>query len=357
MMVHRIMGVIAVCAVVAGCQEKATAPEPTRPVLSMVVAPMEATNVTIVGTVQPHFKTDFGFRMLGRLIARPVNVGETVQKGQTLAAVDPFAAEFAVRSSLAELSKAQGRLANASGNADRQRTLIETGATTKATLDSAEQSDAAAQAAVIRAQANLTIAREQLSYTKVSADYAGVVTAIGAEVGQVVGPGQTVVTVARPDIREAVIDVADDLASALQIGMPLVVMLQLDPQIRAEGKVREIAPQSDAVTRSRRVRITLDAPPETFRLGTTITTAIPSGAVRGFRVPATAILTKDGKSSVWLLDPATKSVTLRSVQLAPNTDGSVEVTSGIEAGARIATAGVHHLKEGQKIRFEQEVTP
>ena len=190
-----------------------------------------------------------------------------------------------------------------------------------------------------------------------SADYAGVVTAIGAEVGQVVAPGQTVVTIARPDIREAVIDVADDLASALQIGMPLVVLLQLDPQIRAEGKVREIAPQSDAVTRSRRVRVTLYAPPETFRLGTTITTAIPGGAVRGFRLPATAILTKDGKSSVWLLDPATKSVTLRNVQLIPNADGSVAVTSGIEAGARIVTAGVHHLKEGQKVRTEQEVTP
>jgi membrane fusion protein, multidrug efflux system len=357
MMALRITTVIAACAMVAGCQEKATAPEPVRPVLSMVIAPMEATDVAVVGTVQPQFKTDFGFRVLGRLIARPVNVGETVQKGQTLAAVDPFAAEFAVRSSLAELLKAQGRLANASAIADRQHTLIETGATTKATVDSAEQSDAAAGAAVVRAESNLTIAREQLSYTKVTADYAGVVTAVGAEVGQVVAPGQTVVTVARSDIREAVIDVADDLANALQVGMPLGVTLLLDPQIRAEGKVREIAPQSDSVTRSRRVRITLDAPPEAFRLGTTVTTAIPGAPVRGFRLPTTAILTKDGKSGVWLLDTASKSVTFRDVQLVPDTEGSVDVTSGIDAGARVVTAGVHHLKQGQKVRIEQEVTP
>jgi RND family efflux transporter MFP subunit len=348
---------IAAFAVLAASQEKAMAPEPIRPVLSMIVAPMETTNVTVVGTVQPQFKTDFGFRMLGRLIARPVNIGETVEKGQALAAVDPLAAELAVRSSLAELSTAQGRLANASGTAERQRTLIETGATNKATLESAEQSNAAAQAAVVRAQANLTKAREQLGYARISADYAGVVTAVGAEVGQIVAPGQTVVTVARPDIREAVIDVADQLAGALRIGMQLGVTLQLDPGIRAEGKVREIAPQSDAVTRSRRVRITLEAPPDAFRLGTTVTTVIPGGPVRGFRLPATAILTKDGKSSVWLVDPATRSVTLRDVQLAPNTDGSVDVTGGIEAGARIATAGIHHLKEGQKVRIEQEATP
>jgi RND family efflux transporter MFP subunit len=354
MMAVRLVAVISACAIIAGCQEKANGPEPIRPVLSMLVAPLEATNVAVVGTVQPQFKTDYGFRMLGRLIARPINIGETVEKGQALAAVDPFAAELAVRSALAELSTAQGQLANASGIAERQRTLIETGATTKATLDSAEQSNAAAQAAVIRAQSNLTKAREQLGYAKIMAEYSGVVTAVGVQVGQIVAPGQTVVTIARPDIREAVIDVADDLASALQIGMPLAVTLQLDPRVRADGKVREIAPQADSVTRTRRVRITLDAPPETFRLGSTITTLIPGKSARGFLLPATAILATDGKSSVWLVDPATNSVTRREVLLVANNDGSVDVTSGIEAGARVVTAGVHHLREGQKVRLEQE---
>jgi RND family efflux transporter MFP subunit len=350
----RMIGVITACALVAGCQQKAEAPEPIRPVLSMLVAPLEANTVAVVGTVQAQFKTDYGFRMLGRLIARPVNIGEAVEKDQILAAVDPFAAELAVRSAQAELSTAQGQLANASATAERQRTLIETGATTKATLDSAEQSNAAAQAAVIRSQSSLTKAREQLGYTKVKAEYAGVVTAVGVQVGQVVAPGQTVVTIARPDIREAVIDVADDLAGALEIGMPLAVTLQMDPGVRANGKVREIAPQSDSVTRTRRVRITLDAPPETFRLGSTITTLIAGKPARGFRLPATAILTTDGKPSVWVIDPASKSVTRREVELVSNDDGSVDVTRGIEAGARVVTAGVHHLKEGQKVRLEQE---
>jgi RND family efflux transporter MFP subunit len=322
----------------------------------MVIAPLEAATVAVVGTVQPQFKTDYGFRMLGRLIARPVNVGDTVAAGQALAAVDPFAAEFAVRSSQADLSTAQGQLVNAAATAERQRTLIETGATTKATLDAAEQSNAAAQASVIRSQSNVTKAREQLSYTKLNAEYGGVVTAVGVQVGQIVNPGQTVLTVARPDIREAVIDVSDDLAGALRIGMPLTVTLQLDPRNRASGKVREIAPQADQVTRARRIRITLESPPETFRLGSTITALIPSQRAGGFRLPATAILTRDGKSSVWLVDPTTRSVALREVQVTSNDDGSVNVTSGIEAGTRVVTAGVHHLKEGQQVRLEQEAS-
>lgn len=350
----RVAFFLAVASFLAGCDRKAEPPAPVRPVLSMVVAPNEATNVAVVGTLQPQFKTDFGFRMLGRLIARSVNVGETVEKGQPLAAVDPFAAELAVRSALAEVSTAQGQLANASGTADRQRTLIETGATTKATLDTAEQGNAAAQAAVIRAQSNLTKAREQLGYTKVSADYSGVVTAIGAEVGQVVSPGQTVVTVARPDVREAVIDVGDELANEMRIGMRLIVTLQLDQKIRTEGKVREIAPQSDAVTRSRRVRITLASPPETFRLGTTVTTLIPGPTLPGLLLPSTAVFTKNGTSNVWLLDPASRTVASREVQLVKDYGGKLYVTGGIAAGDRIVTAGVHHLKDGQKVRLEQD---
>lgn len=354
MTVLRIAGVVVACVLVAGCGKKAEQPEPIRPVLSMVVAPLEATSLAVVGTVEPQFRTDYGFRMLGRLIARPVNVGDTVEKGQLLAAVDPFAAELAVRSALAELSTAQGQFANASNTANRQRTLIESGATTKATLDSAEQSSAAAQAAVTRAQSNLTKAREQLSYTKLEAEYAGVVTAVGVQVGQIVNPGQTVVTVARPDIREAVIDVADELAGMLKIGTPLTVRLQLDQRIQAAGKVREVAPQADAVTRTRRVRITLEAPPDTFRLGSTITTLIPDKPRRGYPLPSTAILTENGQSSVWVIDPATKSVSKRKVQVVRDDDNSVEVTDGIKAGERVARAGVHQLKEGQRVRLEGE---
>jgi RND family efflux transporter MFP subunit len=357
MSVSRILAVIAAALLVAGCGDKSETKPAIRPVLSTVVAPLQATNLAVVGTVEPQFKTDYGFRMLGRLIARPINVGDVVEKGQTLAAVDPFAAELAVRSAQADLATAQAQLVNASGTANRQRALIETGATTKATLDSAEQGDAAAQAAVVRAQSALTKAREQLSYTKIEAQYAGVVTAVGAQIGQVVNPGQMVATVARPDIREAVIDVADDIVGVLKIGTPLTVALQLDPHVRVDGKVREIAPQADQVTRARRVRITLENPPETFRLGTTITTLIPSKPSRGFRLPATAILRQGDQASVWVVDTAKGSVSKRNVQVAPSDNGTVLVTDGLEVGMRIVTAGVHHLQEGQMVRFEREVTP
>ena len=344
------------CAALAACKEEAPPPVAVRPVLSTVVTPDAAENAVVVGTVQPQFKTELGFRVLGRLILRSVNIGDSVVKGQTVAAIDPAALELAVRMAKADLSTSQAQFVNAAGTEGRQRTLIETDATTKATLDSAEQARAMAESSVARSQANLIKAREQLGYAQVKADFAGVVTAVGAEVGQVVSPGQSVVTVARPDIREAVIDVSDEAAAALQIGQPFVVHLQLEPRIHANGKIREIAPQADPVTRSRRVRITLDDPPDTFRLGSTITTTLAAGDGAALRLPSSAVLAKDGKTFVWLVqsEGIVHRVTLREVQTADDNDGGVRITSGLASGARVVTAGVHSLTEGQQVRLDQE---
>ena len=238
----------------------------------------------------------------------------------------------------------------------RQRTLITTDATTKQTLDNAEQARAGAAASVAHAQANLIKAIEQLGYAQIKADFAGVVTAVGAEVGQVVSPGQNVVTVARPDIREAVVDIGEDFPVPLEIGLPFTVGLQLLPAVQVEGKVREIAPQADPATRLRRVRIALNNPPESFRLGTTVTAKLGKAQSPTLRVPASAVLAKDGANFVWVVDQPANTVSLHKVDLAGDPAGA-RVAGGLAPGARIVTAGIHSLKQGQQVRIEQDQKP
>lgn len=88
--------------------------------LSIVATAPTTEDMAITGTVLPQIKTDFSFRTMGRLIARPVNVGDMVEKGHVLAAIDPAALELAVRSAAAELSNSQARLSSASETQDRQ---------------------------------------------------------------------------------------------------------------------------------------------------------------------------------------------------------------------------------------------
>jgi len=343
---------LALTTALAGCKQETQAPEPIRPVLSVLLEPAAAEGTLAVGSVEPRYKADLGFRVQGRLIARGVNVGDHVSEGQTIASIDTATFEQSVRSARAELQKGQAQLVNARATEQRQRTLITSDATTKATLDNAEQMLASAEAAVARAEANLTKAQEQLGYAELQSDFDGIVTAVSAEVGQVVSPGQTVVTVARPDIREAVVDIGADFPVPLKVGLPFTVSLQLLPAVQVRGKIREIAPEADSVTRTRRVRISLSNPPPSFRLGSTITATLASDQTT-LRLPASAVLSKDGETFVWVVDLAASTVSLRKVALFQSERG-IEVTGGLDAGARIVTAGIHSLKPGQHVRIDQD---
>ncbi len=348
-----VASVLAFALLTAGCKQKTQAQEPVRPVLSTVVQATELSGTTAAGTVEPRYKTDLSFRVLGRIIARPVNVGDTVEQGEIVAAIDPTALELAVRSAKADLSRSQAQLANASATEERQRTLIATDTTSKETLDNAVQVRAGAQASVARAQANLTKAIEQLSYAQLKADFAGVVTAVSADVGQIASPGQTVVTVARPDVREAVVDIGPDFPVPLRVGLPFTVSLQILPSIHVEGQIREIAPQADPVTRTQRVRIVLNDPPPTFRLGATVTATLATDQRPLLRVPVSAVFIKDGESFVWVVDAPTSTVSLHKVDLSRDANG-IRVTGGLHAGTRVVTAGIHTLKQGQHVRIDQD---
>jgi RND family efflux transporter MFP subunit len=340
----------------AGCKQEAKAPEPVRPVLSTLLQPAASASTVAVGTVQPRYETNLGFRVLGRVIARPVNVGDLVAEGQAVAAIDPTALELALQSAKADLSKAEALLENAIGTEERKRILIKTEATTKQTLDDAEQVRAGAQAATARARANLAKAIEQLGYAQVKPDFAGVVTAVSAEVGQVVSPGQSVVTVARLDAREAVVDLGPDFPVPLTVGLPFTVSPQLLPDVQVQGQIREIAPQADQVTRMRRVRIVLNDPPESFRLGSTIAARLSSDHTSVLRMPASAVLKEGAENFVWVIDDSTGKVSMQKVDLSVDQRG-IRLTGGLAAGARIATAGIHSLKQGQRVRIEQDAAP
>ena len=341
----------------AACQKPPAPPAPPRPVLSMQATETLVDPLALAGTIVSQVQTPFSFRTLGRLVSRPVNIGDVVKKGQTLGAIDAISLQFAVRSAEADVASAEAQLANAIGVDERTNALLKTNASTQAQVDAADQARAAAQAGQTRARAAFAKTREDLDYAVLKADFDGVVTNTGAEVGQTVSPGEMVVELADPRLRDAVIDAPDSAASTLKLGSEFVVAAELDPSVQIHGKVREIAPQADAATRTRRVKIALEKPPDAFRLGSTITAFPAENARRAVRLPASAILDKDGKTLVWVVDPATAKVATRPVKLAASGVDPVEVTSGLEPNMRVVTAGVHSLAEGQSVRIDEQAKP
>ena len=192
------------------CHRRAAAPAPPiRPVLSIVVAPEAAGGAAFAGTVDARYESILGFRVLGRMIARDVNVGDNVKQGSRLAALDPTPFQLALRNAEADLARADAHLQEAKLNAVRQGQLFQRGVNSKAEFEAAQHEFDSAEASKEAAQANVRIAQEKLGYTELHAEFDGVVAATKAEVGQVVQPGQEVVHVVRPEEREAVVDVPD----------------------------------------------------------------------------------------------------------------------------------------------------
>ena len=333
--------------------EEKPPPEVIRPVLSMVVEPKTVETFGFAGSIEPQYSADLAFRLLGRVVSRDVKVGDVVTKGTTIAALDPAALEFALQASKAELSNAQAQFANAAASEDRQRQLLASANTSQAVFDAAQQARQAAAAGVERANAALAKSQEQLGYARLFSDVDGVVTAVGAEVGQTVSAGQTVVTVARIDPREAVVDIPDKLTADLAVGTPFQVILQSLPSITTEAKLREIAPQAEGSTRTRRVRLTLTDPPVAFRLGSTVTATRMTKVAPTIELPLSALLEKNGAEKVWIVDPQTSSVSTREIKVAAKGAATFTVAEGLEAGMRVVTAGVHSLSEGQKVKLPE----
>ena len=339
-------------AALASCKGEAPPPLPPRPVLTMRIIPQTSEIFgPFASTVEARYQTQLGFQVAGRMVARDVYVGSSVKAGQRLAALDPTIIQFNLTRAKADMADAEAQLRNAEGAAQRAQALIGGGNTTQATLDNAVAARDTATARLNQAKASLHTAEDQVGYTELQAAFDGVVTAWSAEVGQYVTNGQAVVTVARPDVREAVVDIPDELIARVKPGMNFDVRLQSAPQIEARAKVREIGPLADTMTRTHRVRMTLDNPGPAFRLGTTLSVSVGEAIAPTIRIPATAVLSDGEKHAVWLLTKEGTRVTRREIGLAGEggDNDMVRVASGLAAGDEVVTVGVHSLAEGQAV--------
>lgn len=336
-----------------GCHDEAEpAPPPVRPVLFTVAKPVDVVTFgPFAGFVAPRYQSEIGFQIAGRMAARDVTVGDLVRKGQRIAALDPVVTRFALTRAEADLADAQAQAENAVATEARRRKLLAGGNVTQAQFDTATASRDTAQARVVQAQANLQKARDQMSYMELRADFDGVVTVRSAEVGQVLSAGQAVITIARPEEREAVVDIPEGLVASMPRDALFTVALQSAPDLTVTGKVREIAPFADQVTRARRIRMTLIQPSEAFRLGSTITVALSRPTQPRFFLPAASVLSAEGRDWVWVISASGDKVARRAVTVAARTPERATVTEGLARGDRIVVAGVRSLSEGQTVRI------
>ena len=343
----------ALSAFLAACNEntEAAAPEP-RPVRTVTVGKRETgTPVTLTGRIEAEDQVDLGFRISGRLLENTGRLGDRVEAGQLVARLEPQNEMNQLRSAQANLAAAQAALTQAQNHFERQDTLLKQGWTTRANHDQATKAMQTAQAQVDSAEAQLKAARDLVSFTKLIADAPGVITAVGPRAGAVVQAGQMIVTLARKDGRDAVFDVPAQLIRSAPPDPQIVVGLTDDPSVTAQGRVREVSPQANPVTRTFDVKVGLTDPPAAMQLGATVTGRMEMQAFPVIDIPASALTRFNQQPAVWIVDPSSLTVSPRNVEVLRYDPATVAVSQGLDAGEIVVTAGVQALHPGQKVRL------
>ena len=337
----------------AGCErEQAAAPEPVRPVKIMRAELKAATrSVSYSGVVKARQEASLGFRVSGKIIERAVDVGDRVAPGALLARLDRTDLALALASASAALSGAKAQLTVAQSAYDRAADLAAKGFASRATLDERRLALDQARAAVDQARASEAQAANQAGYAELRADVAGVVTALPAEAGQVVAAGAPVAVVARVGEKEVAVAVPESEIRYLHIGDCFAVRFWSDPDRASAGKVREIAGSADAGSRTFAVRVSLPDDPA-IRLGATaeIAAEIPVQAA-GVDAPLSALTEREGRPTLWVVDPQTHKVSPRAVEPAGFTADGVRIGEGLRPGELVVIAGTQFMSPGKTVRL------
>lgn len=338
-------------ALLASCSKPVEKAEDIRPVRVMQVS---ADNVDIgaefSGEVRPRIESRLGFRVGGKIVARRVDVGNVVKRGQVLMQLDPQDLQLAQAQANAGLKAAESNRDLARAEYKRYLDLREKNFVSQAVLDSKDTAYKAAQASYDQAVAAYRNQSNQAGYATLVSDVEGVVTEVDAEAGQVVAAGTPVVRVAKTGEKEIVIGIPEDRVDAVRRMTDVRVRTWAKPNEIFPGKLRELSPMADPATRTYTAKIAIPQAPEDVKLGMTAYVAFATKTPHAMvKLPLTALFQDKSASSVWIVDHG--SVKLIPVQVAGSSGNDIIVSSGLTPSQTVVTAGVNLLKPGQKVKI------
>jgi RND family efflux transporter MFP subunit len=290
-----------------------------------------------------------GFRVSGKVVKRFVDKGQTVKKGDPLMSLDPT--DYALSATVANQQLHASEAAKVQALADHSRFagVVGDGAVSQQRYDAAKATADASTANVLAAQAQHEIADNARSYTTIYAEADGVIVDTLAEPGQVVQAGQPVVKLAFNDSREAVINLPESYK--LDSETTATAYLADEEAAPLKAHLRQLAAQADPVLRTFEARFPIDENQEATRLGASVTIKL-SRKSSAFQVPLSALINRGQGYEVWVFDPKTSAVTERAISIARLTETVAIISSGLNQGDQIVSAGAHRLTGGQKINAE-----
>lgn len=339
----------------SACGQKEAPALPPRPVVAM---PAKADDIlpqwSLPGQIDARYSTPLSFRVGGKIIERRVRLGDTVSAGQAVARVDPADASKTAESAKAQVSAAQAQLDFAKRQLDRDRAQAKENLISSAQLEQSQNAYAVALAQRNQLTQQAGLAGNQLSYTSLVVEHAGVITAELADTGQNVAAGQAVYNLAWAGDIDAVCDVPENILAGLTLGQPATVTVGSLPGKTFAATLRELSPAADPKSRTFRAKLTIENPPPELRLGLTANIAFEQtaglSAEPTFTLPATALFHEGPEPALWIVRAPENILELRPVTVLRYDARTITVSNGLKAGERVVWQGVHTVSAGQEVR-------
>jgi RND family efflux transporter MFP subunit len=323
----------------AGCghKQEPVGPPPL-PAVSVHVQVVESkkrvATEEVVGTVRARLRSVIEAKVSGKIEQLLVVPGQQVKVGDSLMVID-------AREVRARYDQAVALQQQAEGDLKRLTKLQAQNVLSQAEFDQAQSRARVAIAA-------LTEAETLLSYTKVTAPFAGVITRKHTDVGDLATPGKPLLDMEDSTALRLEADVPEAVVGKLTLGDHLPVRISaLEAEL--EGVVSEIAPTADPGSRTFLVKLDLPVQPR-LRAGQFGRVAMPVGETSALRVPAAAVVQRGQMEIVFIV--VEDKAQLRLVKTGKRIGKEVELVSGVSAGEKVVVDGAAGLVDGQPVEVK-----
>lgn len=335
-----------------GCKEEAKAPTVTpQPVKVVTIEPSEShDSLTLFGVLKARVESPLAFQVGGKIIERSVELGQQVKRGQVLGRIEPTDLQLASSAQRAVVSQIRSELAQAEADLKRFSQLHAKGFVTDSELARQRTLSETLQAQLRSAEAQQGMQSRQETYTTLTADSDGVITDLSFNVGQVVGAGQVVVTLARPGSREVEVQVPETALMLARAEKSVVIHFDALSGQPIAGRLRELAAAANPSSHTFSARYALDTTPAALALNMTASVQLGKRGASAIRLPLAAVFSRDGHPRVWRVNPTTQQLQAVQVTTQQASGNDWLITSGVNRGDIIVTAGTSLLHEGQKVR-------
>lgn len=354
--------VVASLLLFTGCSQEEGEAEATRPVKAMQVnSPDLIRSRPFPGVIRAEDRVNLSFRVSGPLIELSVDVGDRVEEGTVLARIDPRDFEINLKEAKGKLERSIAAKDFAESDFTRAERIQkrDPGAISQSMVEKKREERNSLRAEVRSLRAQVASSKDQLNYTYLRAPYAGVIVAKFVDNFQFVRAEQPVVRMVDTSTVEMVVDIPEHLISYIPNVKEIVVKIDVLPEREFPATVKEIGAEANATTRTFPVTLLMNQPPDVELFAGMSGEAKFIGKIESDKeptaitIPSQSLFTDENgtKSFVWVIDEESNQAIKREVVVDRITNSGVRLRSGLKSGEWIATAGVYHLKEGQKVRI------